>query len=111
VDRIEHIGQRSIRVVLQRDIEPGVWTTVTHVDSGASVQIGYLPGDVSGDGIAEPTDIPELIRVLHGFGPTLPEWSTDIDRSGLLAPADVLRAVDLLNGADAYEVWNSRTLP
>lgn len=111
VDRIEHTGQRSVRVVLQRDIEPGAWTTVTHVDSGASVQIGYLPGDVSGDGIAEPADIPELIRVIHGFGPTLPDWSTDIDRSGRLAPADVLRAVDLLNGADAYEVWNSRTLP
>lgn len=86
------------------------WTTITHVPSGASVRIGYLPGDVNGDGRSSPLDVLALIDSLNGVSPR-PLLSTDMDRSGVAQPADVLRLIDLLNGAFAFDVWNGAALP
>lgn len=86
------------------------WTTITHVPSGASVRIGYLPGDVNGDAHTGPADVLALIDSLNGVSPR-PLSSTDVDRSGITQPADVLRLIDLLNGAFAFDVWNGATLP
>lgn len=109
---LQRVPPKSVRVFLDSDgIEPGTWTTVTHLSSGASARIGYLPGDVNGDGITGPADIFALIDMIEGVGDALPIWSSDIDRSGRVAPSDILRAIDLLNGAEEYETWNGRTLP
>ncbi len=88
-----------------------MWTTVTHLSTGASTRIGNLPGDVTGNGITGSADIFALIDMIEGAGDALPIWSSDIDRSGRVAPSDILRAIDLLNGAEEYEAWNGRTLP
>ena len=32
-------------------------------------------------------------------------YGCDLDRSGSCAPGDILRVIDLLNGADAYDPW------
>lgn len=86
------------------------WTTIVHLATGASTTIGYLPGDVSGDGHTSPTDILALIDSLNGIS-SLPTTSTDIDRSSQANPADVLRLIDLLNGAGEFDVWNGASLP
>lgn len=109
---LQRVPPKGVRVFLGSDgIEPGTWTTVTHLSTGASTRIGYLPGDVTGDGITGPADLFALIDMIEGVGDALPIWSSDIDRSGRVAPSDILRAIDLLNGAEEYETWNGRTLP
>lgn len=97
-------------VLFSTPIEPGTWTTVTHIPSGTSTRVGYLPGDVNGDGAATPVDILALIDSINGVTPR-PDYATDINRDGTTAPADILREIDLLNGADAFEPWLGRSLP
>ena len=38
-------------------------------------------------------------------------YSTDIDHSGQLLPADILRVIDLLNGSGRYVEWLGVSLP
>lgn len=97
-------------ILFSTPVEPGAWTTVTHIPSGTSTRVGYLPGDVNGDGAATPVDILALIDAINGVTPR-PDYATDINRDGTTAPADILREIDLLNGADAFEPWLGRTLP
>lgn len=105
------IGARTLRVTLDDTIEPGAWTCVHHLASGTSSCLGYLPGDVDGDGTSSPIDILRLLDALNGVAdPPYPDWRTDVDRSGSTDPADVLRLIDLLNGASAFDAWNGRTL-
>ena len=89
---------------------PGHWTNITHNETSCSVRLGYLPGDVDGDGTSGPSDILALIDHLHGVV-ELPDHATDINRSGLPTAADILRVIDLLNGAGAFDVWNGVSLP
>jgi subtilisin family serine protease len=104
------IGKNSVEITLSAPIEPGAWTTLTHNCSGSQVRLGYLPGDVNGDGTAHPTDILALIDALNGL--TQPALhASDIDRSALAQPQDILRLIDLLNGGGSYEPWNGRSLP
>ncbi len=108
---LQPIGQRSVRVFLLDAIEAGTWTTVTHLGTGLTTRIGFLPGDVTADGMVDPSDIFALMNEIEGLGDPLPLRSTDIDRSGLRSPADILREIDLLNGAEQFDRWNGRTLP
>lgn len=108
---LEELGPRTVRVNLSAPITPGTWTTITHVDSGVSLRVASLPGDVNGDGTAAPPDILSLIDALNGVGDPLPLWATDVDRSGETLPPDILRVIDLLNGAGVYESWLNRSLP
>jgi hypothetical protein len=108
---VEQVTGSTVRLTLNGPIEPGAWTTVEDSISGTGARLGFLPGDVNGDGTASPADILSLIDSLNGVGPTLPLWTTDIDRSGVAAPADILSLIDLLNGAGAFNVWNGARLP
>ncbi|MDO8630495.1 MAG: M12 family metallo-peptidase [Phycisphaerales bacterium] len=108
---VEQVTGSTVRLTLNGPIEPGAWTTVEDAVSGTGVRLGFLPGDVNGDGTAAPVDILALIDSLNGVGPMLPLWATDIDRSGVAAPADILSLIDLLNGAGAFNVWNGARLP
>ena len=101
----------TVRLNFASPIVPGAWTVITDVASGDSIRLGYLPGDVSGDGIANGDDIQTLLDALGGSGPALPIWARDVDRSGELSPADMLRVIDLLNGADGFVPWLEVTLP
>jgi len=38
-------------------------------------------------------------------------FAEDAEQSTLFTPADVLGAIDLLNGAGAYAAWNGTPLP
>jgi hypothetical protein len=108
----EHIGPSAVRIYLSRVIEPGAWTTLTHVASGTGISVGYLPADANADGVAGPVDILALIDNLNErIDPPFAVWRCDTDRSGLCAPGDILRLIDLLNGADSFEPWLGRALP
>ena len=38
-------------------------------------------------------------------------YSCDVDQSGLCGAPDILTLIDLLNGADQFDIWLNVTLP
>ncbi len=72
--------------------------------------MGYLAGDVSGDGQTSPLDILTLVDALNGVVVLSPQ-RTDIDRSTQVNASDLLREIELLEGVGVFEVWNGRSLP
>ena len=110
VTSVASLGGKAVRLTLNKAIDSGAWTTIDDTLSDVSVRVGFLPGDVNGNGTATPSDILTLIDSLNGVS-SLPAWSSDLDRSGAPAPADILTIIDLLNGADGYAAWNGVRLP
>ncbi len=102
---------RHTTLTLDAVIGMRAWTTVQHALSGTLVRLGSLPADVNGNGISDGNDVTALATALSGGGPSRPIWSLDIDRSEAVTPADLLEAIDLLNGAGAYEAFLGATLP
>jgi probable HAF family extracellular repeat protein len=100
---------RTVTLQFERGIPPGHWTLLTHVASESTVRLGYLPGDVNGDGSSSPLDILALVDGLNGLD-SLDLWQCDIDRSNHCEPADILRVIDVLNGAGTLEPWLQRAL-
>ena len=67
---------------------------------------------MNGDRTSGPLDILAIIDHLNGVTqPPLGDWSADVDHSGEHNSQDVLRVVDLLNGAGDFVIWNGVTLP
>jgi hypothetical protein len=110
VSSVESLSGNVVRVTLNQAIDAGAWTTIDDTLSEVSVRVGFLPGDVNGNGVVTPSDILALIDSLNGLS-SLPLWSTDLDRSGSPAPADILTIIDLLNGASGNAAWNGASLP
>lgn len=104
------MGGKVVRLTLDKPLDPGAWTTIEDTLSGVSLRIGYLPGDVNGNGATTPADILTLINGLNGLESLAP-WSGDIDRSGDTAPADIIELIDLLNGTNGTAAWNGAFLP
>jgi hypothetical protein len=109
---ISDVTQILGRLTLQLDraIPIGEWTCIEHTGSGTTACAGWLPNDVSGNGTSAAADIPWLMDCLDGVR-ACEMWQCDADRSGQCQPADVLRAIDLLNGAGEYEPWLDIALP
>lgn len=108
---VEQLSINTFLLALDPTIEPGAWTTVTHLPSGSSIMLGFLPGDVNGDATSDMSDVAALVDTLNGVGPSRPDWSTDLDRSGTTTPNDLITLIDLLNGSSAFIVWNGASLP
>ncbi len=118
INQVAAVDDSTVTVTLESIIEPTAWTTITHhaldnppPDFATSVRLGYLPGDSNADGVSNEDDIVALILMLDGAASLGAMWSTDIDRSELFTPADVLEVADLLNGAGAYEPYLNTALP
>ncbi|MEK6676058.1 MAG: hypothetical protein AABZ47_10450 [Planctomycetota bacterium] len=107
----QSVAEKLMRLVLSGPIAPVARTTFTHTPSGAHVRLNNLPGDVNGDGITTPADVEALIELIYTGTENLPPWSTDLDRSGSLNLVDIIRGVDILNGADALDAYNGAALP
>lgn len=101
----------KVTIYLDATIPLRSWTTLTHLPTGLSTRIGYLPADVNADGTSTPVDVLSLIDSLNGAICALPIWSTDVDRSMAPGPPDILRVIDLLNGASAYQRYLGVALP
>jgi hypothetical protein len=104
------VGPSAATVTLDRRLWPVARTRIIHLGSGSSVDLAWLPGDVNGSGTSDPADLAALIPVVAGQASGDP-WSTDIDRSGVTAPADIIRQVDLLLGGGVFEAYQGATLP
>ena len=105
------VNGHTVTLEFDAPIPVEAWTIVTHNDSNTKTRIGYLPGDVDGDGTSTVQDIDRLLDEISGVGDTHPIWCTDLNRSGNTTPQDVLRAIDLLNGAEAYPPFLNASLP
>ena len=111
VENVVLLDGHTVRLEFSEPIDPGAWTIVTHEPTGARVCLGYLPGDVTGDGLTAISDIAALIDSINRVeGLSRPPYAADIDRSGVVGPQDILRLIDLLNGAATLDPWITRTL-
>ena len=94
---------------------PGTLTEITYWSDLGIMFTGsfaYLPGDVNGDRLTAIGDINALIDCLnYTVAPPCEIWQTDIDRSGLPGASDILREIDLLNGASPFDTWITETVP
>jgi len=91
---------------LSRPISPGFYTCISHPDSANQWCAGFLPANANQDAVSNASDINALINSINlvpGF--VLPEYATDIDRGLVTNPSDILRLIDLLNGAGAFDPW------
>ncbi|MCH7994949.1 MAG: hypothetical protein IIB57_10980 [Planctomycetes bacterium] len=104
----------TIDFLFEAPINVKVWTTITHTATNTAIDVGYLPADINADGVSQSNDIAALTAALDTLpanGTTPPMHSIDIDRSDAPTAADILRAIDLLNGADDYEEFLDAALP
>ena len=105
-------ASQTVLIRLNQPIEPRHWTCVVYTATGRRWCLGYLPADNNQDRLSATTDIGALINSInHVPGRILPGYATDIDRSGLTLGSDILREIDLWNGARCFDVWITRTLP
>ena len=102
----------TVTIMLSETVPLQAWTIVTHDPSGARVRIGYLPADANNDRLSYTNDVSFMIDALNGVvDPAPPAYQTDIDRSGMVNANDILRTIDLLNGAGVYGEYLGATLP
>jgi hypothetical protein len=101
----------TVALTLDGSIPTSQWTCFTHNASGTQTCLGYLPADVNSDRTSSAVDILAVIDNLNGqIDPPFELWQCDSDRSDVCGPSDILRVIDLLNGADEYEIWLNRSL-
>jgi hypothetical protein len=105
-------------LTLGRPITTGAATTITYRaedDSTSTLTMIAHPGNVNGDTIASAADVGSVLDVLRGVEPGLNApwnvYSADADRTGVVAPPDILSVVDMLNGAAVLERWLNTPRP
>ncbi|MGB0714795.1 MAG: S8 family serine peptidase [Phycisphaerae bacterium] len=103
-------GLNSLQVSLTGPVGPMQRLSLTHVLTDTGVSVGFLPGDVDGNGQADGSDVQALIESLNGNA-VLADSQADIDRDETQGPEDLLRLIDLLNGGETYNVYFGATLP
>ncbi len=113
ITRIHDLHDGTFTLWLDRPLLPGHLAKVQYTDaSGGMVETSFttLPGDVNADGLSDPFDVAALLEVF--LGKRTSAWgiySEDIDHSGAPGPADLLRLIDLLQGAEAFTPgWHGR---
>jgi len=105
------VGGDRVLIGLDRPIEPIAWTTIRHVPTVSGTRLGYLPGDVDGNGRVDGDDIFALVLATRGAGGAIDEWALDIDRSGQFNHVDLLALIDLMVGADSFDSYLGQSLP
>ncbi len=97
-------------LTLSEPIEVLAWTDLLYPPGCQHMRIGYLPGDVSGNGVSDPSDIIAVIDAINEVTPA-PLYSADVDRNGVVEPSDIVHVIDLLNGMGAYPSFYNARLP
>ncbi len=85
------------------------WICITDLFYGGMICVAAQPGDVDGNRLVAPGDDVDAL-VGHLVAPVLPLRQCDIDRSGVCSPLDIMREIDLLNGAESYIEWRGRVM-
>ena len=105
-------GNNTVTITLDRPITAGALTELTYTSATSVSQTGQfwaLPGDTDGNKTCDPADIDAWLGCMNSG--VCAEWQTDINRSGVTNAQDLLRLIDLLNGAHAFTAWNGQTAP
>ncbi|MCH8251714.1 MAG: hypothetical protein IID36_04610 [Planctomycetes bacterium] len=96
---------------LTHAVTPNESTTLMYAD-GSTITIISHPGNVAAAPFITASGLLMLIDMLNGvLQPPFGLYSVDVDRSGALNASDVLRVIDLLNGAGAFPKQLGTTLP
>ncbi len=112
ITSVSPLASNTFTLQLSGPIEPGAWTIIEHTASGDQICLGFMPGDVNGDGTANAADITQLVDSLNNVpGRVRPDFATDLNRSNVTNASDITRLIDLLNGADAFTPWFNVSLP
>lgn len=110
INQVTILGDTAT-LLLDTPIPAGHITCFEH-EVGAKTCVGFLPGDVTQDGITSLMDIEVLLENLNNtLAQPLEFRQCDIDRSGKCGPGDLLAIIDLLNGGEAFDPWLNETLP
>ncbi|MEK6674692.1 MAG: hypothetical protein AABZ47_03450 [Planctomycetota bacterium] len=112
VTSVTALTPNSVRLNLNRPIPAGAWTTITHDDDSGLTKfcLGNLPLDVNSNRTANADDVMRLVDCLAGTQ-SCSLVQGDTNRSGALNVGDIVQAINLANGADAFAVWNGAVLP
>jgi hypothetical protein len=101
-------------VTLERPLTPGAVTTIIYTDDVGTESRGVFtahPANANADSFAHVEDLNVILDTLQGEpGPLFGVYSTDINHSGAVTGADLLRIIDLLNGGDDYDLWGEQPL-
>jgi hypothetical protein len=103
-------GQGTYTLTLERRITPGAVTRITY--ASPTPQTGTftsLPGDSNSDGVSAADDIAAMVHCcLIGGCATPSAYRCDINHSGGIDSADMLRVIDLHNGAGEFtRAWQN----
>ncbi len=109
IDSAQTQAGGEIRVTLSAPVNPGARTTITHMLSGIGAEVGFLPGDVNRDGTTNRLDLTAIAMSMDSL--SLPLSDSDMDRNGSTNTSDILRLIDLLQGAGMYDIWDGSSLP
>lgn len=104
VSSVTDLGDNMYAIVLDRPITPNEATVLTFLGNPVD-EIVYIshPANTDGDLFAAPADVLFVVDMLNNqASPPHGIYSQDIDRSDFFGAPDVLRTVDLLNGADTF---------
>ncbi len=115
-NEITHIttdDEDTFTLHLARPITPGALTTVMYTDHSCGSTAGAFashPANVNGDGVADGADVTAFVGCCLNQQCTVEmsaqkPYRCDIDHNGTIAPADLLREIDLLNGAAFHVPW------
>ena len=112
---------RTYSVLLSRSITPGECTTLIPQVASAEgalirplaqnrVTIGFLPGDVTGNGQVNSGDGSLFLAQLRNTQPSS-LVRDDINRDGIISVADLSRLINLFQGVLTSRPWLGATLP
>lgn len=110
------VNGAQITVTFNRRISANRFTCVTYFetdpDGSATACAGFLPCDVDGNRTVQGADFITLQEeVEFGSDPPMELFKCDMDRSDRCATRDLLRHIDLQNGADSYPRFGGTTIP
>lgn len=98
-----------VTLTLSAPIPPQSWTCISRA-GGNQTCVGLLPGDVDANLITDTADVITAVDALSGTI-VQPLIGTDTNRSTVHTAEDLVRILDLLNGAGAFSPHLNSTLP
>ncbi len=107
VSSVNHRGSGEYEIALHHAITPGAVTIIEYTGTGLYATYVHHPGNVDGDTEADEADVQAFLDCCLGGScePHSEIYSCDLDRSGRVAPADLLREIDILMGAEEFASW------
>jgi len=112
---VEDNGDGTQTIHLEQPITPGAATIVSYANnSGCALTAGrfeFLPGDVNANGLVLVSeDVGHFATWCLSGQPGVLMERCDIDRSGVISTDDLIRLIDLMNGAGPFDPWLGRTV-